>query len=147
VDQNLRSHEHVQSVVTTVSRRMYIVKNFVYLSSKPLANMLFKSFIMSRVAYCLPIIFTCIYASDKKAIRKIFKDCLKLGIEYLNIDLHIQKLTKELAIKYIIDNDHFNNNFLSQCPSGRYRTIKYRGAWGRDSFLRHLVNTLNKLLF
>jgi len=27
---------HVQSVVTIVSKRMYIVKNFVYLSSKPL---------------------------------------------------------------------------------------------------------------
>jgi len=26
-------------------------------------------------------------------------------------------------------------------------TIKYRGAWGRDSFLQHLVNTLNELLF
>jgi len=114
---------------------MYIVKNFVYLSSKPLANMLFKSFIMSRIAYCLPIIFTCIYASDKKAIQKIFKDCSKFGIEYLNIDLHIQKLTKELVIKYIVDNGHFINNYPSQCPSGKYRTIKYRGAWGRDSFL------------
>jgi len=110
-------------------------------------DMLFKSFIMSRIAYCLLIIFTCIYASDKKAIRKIFKDCSKLGIEYLNIDLHIQKLTKELAIKYIVDNDNFINNLLSQYPSGRYRTIKYRGAWGRDSFLRHLVNTLNEFLF
>jgi len=129
VDQNLRFHEHVQSVVTTVSRRMYIVKDFAYLSSKP-----------------LPIIFTCIYASDKKAIGKIFKDCSKLGIEHLNID-YIRKLTKELAIKYIVDNDHFINNFLSQCPSGRYRTIKYRGAWDRDSFLRHFVNTLNELLF
>jgi len=121
VDQNLRFHEHVQSVVTTVPRRMYIVKNFVYLSSKPLANyMLFKSFIMSGIAYCLPLIFTCIYASEKKATQKIFKDCSKLGIEYLNIDLHIQKLTKELAIKYIVENDYFINNFLSQCPSGRY---------------------------
>jgi len=33
----------------------------------------------------LPIIFTCIYVSDKKAIRKIVKDCSKLEIEYLNI--------------------------------------------------------------
>jgi len=75
--------------VTTVSRRMYIVKNFVYLSCRPLAEMLFKIFIMSRLAYCRPIIFTCIYGSDKKAIRKLFKDCSKL-----ENDLHIQKLTK-----------------------------------------------------
>jgi len=102
---------------------------------------------MSRIAYCLPIIFPCIYASDKKAIQKMFKDCSKLGIEYLNIDLLIQKLTKELAIKYnIVEDHHFINNFLSQCPSGRYRTVKYRGAWGRNSFLQHLVNTLNELL-
>jgi len=80
-------------------------------------------------------------------VTKIFKDCSKLGIEYLNIDLNIQKLTKEFAIRYIVDNDHFINNFLSQCPSVRYRTIKYRGAWGRVNFLRHVVNTLNELLF
>jgi len=82
---------------------------------------------MSRIAYCLPNIFTCIYTSDKKAIRKIFKDCSKLGIEYLNIDLYIQKLTKELAIKYIVANDHFTDNFLSQRPSGRYRTSNIEG--------------------
>jgi len=110
---------------------MYIVKNFVYLSSKPLANMLLKSFIMSCITYCLPSIFTYIYATDKKSIRKILKDCSKLGIAHLNIDLHIQKLTKELAIKYIVDNDHFINNFLSQCPSGRYRTTKYKGEGQR----------------
>jgi len=78
---------------------------------------------------------------------EMFKDCSKLGIEYLNIDLHIQKRTKELDIKYIIDNDHFINNFLSQRLSRSYQTIKYRGAWGRDSFFRHFVNTLNELLF
>jgi len=94
---------------------------------------------MSRIAYCLPIIFICICASNKISIRKMFNDCSKLGIEYLNIDMHTQKRTKELAIKYIIDNDHFINNFLSQCLSGRYQTVKYRGAWGRDSFLRQLV--------
>ena len=131
VDKDLRFHEHVQSVVTTAARRMYIVKNFVYFSSKPLANMLFKSFIMSLISYCLAIIFTCIYA--KKAIRKIFKDCSKFGIEY-HIDLNIQKITRTLAIKYIEDDDHFINEFLSQCPSGRYRAVKYREALGRDSF-------------
>ena len=98
---------------------MYIVKNFVYFSSKPLANMLFKSFIMSLISYYF--IFTCIYASDKKAIRKIFKDCFNLGIEYHDI-------TETLAIKYIEDDDHFVNEFFSQCPSGSYRTVKYRGA-------------------
>ena len=80
------------------------------------------------------------------AIRKIFKGCFKLGIEYPDIDSYVQKLTKTLAIKYIEDDDHFINEFLSQRPSLRYRTVKYRGAWGRDSFLRHLVHTLNDIL-
>jgi len=79
--------------------------------------MLFKSFIMSRIFYCLPITFTCIYVSGKKAIQKMFKDCSKLGIEYGGIYLLIQRLTKALAIKYImVDDDHFINEFLGQCP-------------------------------
>ena len=89
VDDKLRYQEHVQSVLTTVSQRMYIVKNFVYLSSKPLSNMLFKSFIVSLISYCLPILYTSIHASDKKCIRKVFKDAIKLGIEHPGID-HLQ---------------------------------------------------------
>jgi len=91
---------------------------------------------LNIISYCLLIIFTCIYASDKYVIRKMFKDCSKLGNEYLTIDLHIQKLTKALAIKYnMIEDEDLLNSFLSQCLSRRYRTIKYRGAWNRDSFL------------
>ena len=41
VDKDLRFHQHVQSVVTTAARRMYNAKNFVYFSSKPLANIMF----------------------------------------------------------------------------------------------------------
>ena len=44
---------------------MKFVSSFLKHNSK------FKSFIMSLISYYLPIIFTCIYASDKKAIRKI----------------------------------------------------------------------------
>jgi len=40
--------------------------------------MLFKNFIMSSIAFCLPIISTCIYASDKKATYpKDFQGLLK----------------------------------------------------------------------
>ena len=113
---------------TTVSQRMYIVKNFVYLSSKPLSNMLFKSFIVSLISYCLPILYTSIHASDKKCIRKVFKDAIKLGIEHPGIDALMTEQTKTLAMRYIHDEDHFINDFLEKCPSGRYRTIKYRGA-------------------
>ena len=146
VDDKLRFQEHVKSVLTTVSQRMYIFKNFVYLSSKPLSNMLFKSFIVSVITYCLPIFFTSIYASDKKCIRKVFMDGIKLGIEHPGIDALMTKQTRTLAMRYIHDDEHFINDFLDKCPSGRYRTMKYRGAWGRDCFLRHLIHTLNSIL-
>lgn len=32
------------------------------------------------------------------------------------------------------DDNHFINKFLSQCPCGRYQTVKYTGAWDRGSF-------------
>jgi len=33
-----------------------------------------------------------------------------------------------ISITNMIDN-HFLNDFLEKCPSGRYRTIKYRSTW------------------
>ena len=147
VDDKLRFQEHVQSAVSTASKRMYIVKNFVFFSSKSLSNMLFKSFIVSLICYCLPTIFTCLYASDKKSLRKLFKDAAKLGIEHPDIDTLIADQTKTLALRYIHDDDHFINDFLSKCPSGRFRTVKHRTMWGRDCFLRHLIHVLNDALF
>ena len=147
VDDKLRFQDHVQSAITTASQRMYIVKNFVFFSSKSLSVMLFKSFIVSLISYCLPVIFTCLYASDKKSLRKIFNDATKLGIDHPDIDTLIADRTKTLALRYIHDDDHFINDFLSQCPSGRYRTVKYRTMWGRDSFLRNLIHVLNNALF
>ena len=138
VDDKLRYQEHVQSVLTTVSQRMYIVKNFVYLSSKPLSNLLLKSFIVSLISYCLPILNTSIHASDKKCIRKGFKDAIKLGIEHPRIDALMTQQTKTLAMGYTHDEDHFINDFLNKCLSG---------AWGRDCFLRHLIHTLNSILY
>ena len=107
----------------------------------------YKSFIVSLISYCLPILYTSIHASDKKCIRKVFKDAIKLGIEHPGIDALMTEQTKTLAMRYIHDEDHFINDFLEKCPSGRYRTIKYRGAWGRDCFLRHLIHTLNNILY
>ena len=110
VDDKLRYHDHVQSIVTTASQRMYIVKNFVYYSSKPLSHMLFKSFIVSLITYCLPIIFTSIHASDKKSLRKIFKDAAKLGIEHPDIDALVANQIKTLGLRYIHDEEHFIND-------------------------------------
>ena len=60
---------------------MFAVENFLYLSSKPLACMLFKSFVISLLMYCLPILYTSIYARDKKSLRKVFHDANNLGLD------------------------------------------------------------------
>ena len=73
-------------------------------------------------------------------------DQCTLGIDHPNIDILIADRKKTLALRYIRDDDHFINDFLSQCPSGRYRTVKYKTMWGRDSFLRNLMHVLNNTL-
>ena len=78
--------------------------------------------------YCLPIFFTSIYASDKKCIRKVVMYGIKLGIEHLGIDDLMPKQTRALALRYIHDEEHFINDFLDKCQSGRYHAMKYRGA-------------------
>ena len=54
-------------------------KEFCIFSFKSLSVMLSKSFIISLISYCLPVIFTCLYASDMKSMRQIFNDATKLG--------------------------------------------------------------------
>ena len=70
IDHKLRFEDYVQRITGKASQRMYVVKNFLYLSSKPLACMLFKSFVVSLLMYCLPVLFTSVYARDKKLRRR-----------------------------------------------------------------------------
>ena len=110
------------------------------------SSMLFKSFIVSILTYCLPVLYTSIYAKDKKRLRKFFKDANNLNIPNISeLDCIIDNRTKNLILNYILDDDHFINDFLQKLPSGRYRTIKYRSSWGRDSFLRNMILSLNNI--
>ena len=70
--------------------------------------MLSKSFIVSLISNCLPTFFPCLYASDKKSLRKLFNDASKMGID---IDTLMADRTKTLALRYIYD-DRFMNEFL-----------------------------------
>ena len=79
--------------------------------------MLLKSFIVSLISYCLPILYTSIHASGKKCIRKVFKDDVNLGIEHPGIDALMTEQTKTLAMRYNHNEDHFINDFLDKCPS------------------------------
>ena len=60
IDHELRFEDYVQRITGKASQRMYVVKNFLYLSYKPLASMLFKSFVVSLLMYCLPVLYTSI---------------------------------------------------------------------------------------
>ena len=81
-------------------------------------------------------------------LNNFFKEATNLGPEVWDLDSLIQKRTKTLARTYTQDDTHFLNDFLGKCPSGHYRTIKYRrSALGKDSFVRHLIHTLNIILF
>ena len=97
------------------------------------------------LTYCLPILFTSIYSRDKKALRKFFKQGDRLGLDIGDLDSVISKRTKNLALQIIHDDEHFLNSFLEKLPSGRYRSLKYRTAWGKDSFLRHLILILQDI--
>ena len=57
---DLKTEEYIESIVP---------RAFLSCSSVPLANMLFKGFILSLLTYCLRIMFLNLYATDKKALR------------------------------------------------------------------------------
>ena len=125
---------------------MLTIMTFSHQSTKALSPMLYKSFIISVLTYCLPVLFTCMYAKHKKRLRKFFGDGKKIGIDNIgDLDTLIDNRSKNLIMNFILDDEHFINDFLTKLPSGRYRAIKYRSSWGRDCFLRSMISQLNKI--
>ena len=139
-DNKARFENHVNNVVSKANQRMFVIKNFNYHSTKPLACMLFKSLIVSILTYCLPILFT-----RQESSEKVFKQGDRLGLEIGDLDSVISKQTKNMALQMTHDDEHFINSFLEKLPSGRYRSLKYRTAWNKDSFLRHLILILQDI--
>ena len=83
MDNKLRYADYVQKIAAKASQRMFAVENLLYLSSKAPACMIFKSFVISLLMYCLPILYTSIYARDKKSLRKVFHDANNLGLGHV----------------------------------------------------------------
>ena len=71
IDSKLRFEDYVQRKFGKAIQRMYAVKKMLQLSSKPLASIVFKSCVVSLLAYCLPVLHTIIYTKDKKLLRKV----------------------------------------------------------------------------
>ena len=147
LDCNLRYETHVSNIVRKARQRMYIVRLFYTMGSLPLTTMMFKSFILSLILYCMPVMYQSLRNEEKKQLRRFFSFARALGlVEIDDLDTIIRDRTMRLAFNYIHDDDHFIHNFLEKCPSGRYRNFKIRSAWGRDSFYRRLVLLLNDVL-
>ena len=82
----------------------------------------------------------------KRPMRKLFKEADKHELPGISdLDSIIERRTKTLIMSYIHDDEHFIHDFLEQLPSGRYRTLKYRSAWGKDCFLRAMIHSLNDI--
>ena len=85
-----------------------------------------------------------LYSKTLFTLRTFFKQASHLDIQNIgDLDTIIGKRTKNLVPDYTHDDDHFINDFLPKLPSGRYRAIQLLTAWGKDSFLRAMVVTLN----
>ena len=108
IDQKLRFEDYVQRTTGKASQRMHIVKNFLYLGSKPLACMLFKSFVVSLLKYCLPVLHTSIYARDKNLLIKVFHNAKNLGLDVGDLDVIVrQKLYLLLCAVLLTKNISF----------------------------------------
>ena len=95
IDNKLRYEDYVQKIAGIASQRMFVARNFLYPSSKPLVSMLFYSFVIAILMHCLPTLYTSIYARDKKSLRKVFHDASNLGLDDVgNLDTIVKKRTK-----------------------------------------------------
>ena len=103
---------------------MDIVKDFLYLSSKPLAWMLFESCVITDV---LPTSF--IHQSILQRQERIID----------NLGTLVSKRTKHFMLQLVRDNEHFIHDFIVKCLSERYWHMKYRTSLGKDCFLRHFM--------
>ena len=75
-------------------------------------------------------------------MRKLFKEADRHALSGIgDLDSNIEIRSKTQIMSYIHDDEHFIHDFLEQLlPSGRYRTPKYRSAWGNNCFLRAIGN-------
>ena len=94
--------------------------------------------------YCFPILYPAMYQHDKRDIRKVFIVANSLGLELGNdLDSLVKDHTKSRIMQIYMDNEHFMQELLERCPSGRLRYPKYSTAWGKDCLLRHMCIYIN----
>ena len=143
IDQELRFEDYVQRITGKASKRMYVVKKILYVSYKPLARMLFKSFVVSFLMYFLPVLYTSIYARDKKLSRKVFHNAKNLGLDVGDLNVIVSQRTKSISMCCFAEENHFMHDFPERCPSGCPRHVKYCRSWGKDCFLRQMCIMLH----
>ena len=73
VDNKLRFEEHIQNTLAKARQRMHVVRTFLYKSTKSLSAMHFRSFIISTLTYCIPIIVPLCVCWRQEADSKVFQ--------------------------------------------------------------------------
>jgi len=71
---------------------------------------------------------------------KTIIQCYKLGLlETDDLEEIISVQTERIMLQSITLDTPIFNNFLGKLPFGHYRSLKYRTAWGKDSFLKNPI--------
>ena len=60
--------------------------------------MLFKSFVVSLLMYCLPVLYSSVYALDKKLLQKVFHNAKNIGLDVGDLDVIVEQRTKYIII-------------------------------------------------
>ena len=70
--------------------------------SKQLATMMYKSFVLSVLMFCMPVLFPSLYINVTSSIQRLDLDSIA--------DFDTSKLVKTTALKLFHDDDHFINS-------------------------------------
>ena len=113
---------------------------------KQLTFMLVKSFIVFILTYNLPIWYPSLYEQSKKTSAIFFQPVLQTQSSGSQRSRGPKNRTKKIMRQTIMDDTHFFNNFLITVPCGRYRSLKYRTFWEKNSFLIQPILLLQEIL-
>ena len=151
IDCRLNFDNHVEAAITKSKQRLYIVRRFINLGAQQkVVNQLFKSFVESRLLYCLPVLHPSFKTQHKKQIKAIYKAAHRLGLKDISASLTndndaLQEKSDNFKLALLHKENHPFHQYTSQLPSGRLKTLKHRTAAGKNSFLRQYILYVNSL--
>ena len=96
----------MENIISTAKQRMYIVRLFYNQGSKQLATMMNKSFVLSVLMFCMPVLFPSLFVNVISSTQRLDLDSIA------DFDTLISKRVKPTALKLYHDDDHFINSII-----------------------------------